>query len=518
MREQGTESQRTRPRTFRLGIAAIACASALIAPSIAAAKGPLDQSQPVPSCCGGSAFISYENRFLAQTFTAGRTGKLDQIDATVNGDPASGDATFAIHSVSGGVPAGSPLASATVPGASLPGIFDPTAVFEVPIGPVLVTAGTQYAIVLSSPTSTSATSVDWFFETATGDLYPAGRAFRSVNGLSDLFSVDAGIGSPGPPEPTDYAFNTYVSRFNTDLTLSMAESADPATVGQNLTYTLSVANRGPDDVLGVSVVDTLPPGVTFVSASGGCQNAAGTVTCNLGQLNDGATKTAQMTVKPSAAGTLTNSARVSAPGDDPRPSNNNASEDTAVVAGPPATTTTTPSTTTAPSTTTTTQTTTTSTQTTTTSTQTTTAPGTTTVPQPDPEVDPAFCQGARVTILGTGTSERLRGTSGRDVISGLGGIDRIDGLGGDDVICGDGSGDEINGNGGDDEVSGGDGGDSLRGGSGDDELSGNFGNDEIAGNQGDDGLRGGSGTGDECTGGAGDDVDLGGCETTKSAP
>ena len=44
----------------------------------------------------------------------------------------------------------------------------------------------------------------------------------------------------------------------------------PATVvaGGNVSYGLVVANAGPSDAASLSVVDTLPAGVTFVSADG----------------------------------------------------------------------------------------------------------------------------------------------------------------------------------------------------------------------------------------------------------
>jgi uncharacterized repeat protein (TIGR01451 family) len=69
-----------------------------------------------------------------------------------------------------------------------------------------------------------------------------------------------------------------------DLEISKADSPDPVTVGDNLTYTITVTNNGPDAAANVVVTDTLPSGVTFVSASPGCVHAAGVVTCNLGTI------------------------------------------------------------------------------------------------------------------------------------------------------------------------------------------------------------------------------------------
>jgi uncharacterized repeat protein (TIGR01451 family) len=105
-----------------------------------------------------------------------------------------------------------------------------------------------------------------------------------------------------------------------------------ATVGQPLTYTLTVTN-GRTAAPGVKVVDTLPPGVVFVSASspqGTCSYAAGKVTCAIGAMASGATVTITIVVKPTVAGSLVNSASVSAKARDTDPKNNNDSMQTAV--------------------------------------------------------------------------------------------------------------------------------------------------------------------------------------------
>ena len=55
--------------------------------------------------------------------------------------------------------------------------------------------------------------------------------------------------------------------------------ADPVIAGEELTYVIEVRNLGPSDNAGFRLVDELPDGTTFVSASADCVHNAGTVTC-----------------------------------------------------------------------------------------------------------------------------------------------------------------------------------------------------------------------------------------------
>ncbi len=120
---------------------------ALLAPGGAQAAGTLDQQQTVDNRsvdAGGPFGASY-----AQIFTAGLTGSLDQVDvllAKVAGTTAA--FTVQIQAVSGGVPSGSVLGTTTVSAASVPDSSTGAGWITIPIGPVAVTAGTQYAIVL----------------------------------------------------------------------------------------------------------------------------------------------------------------------------------------------------------------------------------------------------------------------------------------------------------------------------------------------------------------------------------
>jgi uncharacterized repeat protein (TIGR01451 family)/fimbrial isopeptide formation D2 family protein len=100
----------------------------------------------------------------------------------------------------------------------------------------------------------------------------------------------------------------------------------PATVaaGGQLTWQLEVTNNGPDPATGVTVTDTLPAGTQFVSASSGCTEAGGTVTCAVGGLAVGERATLELTATvPTALAstTIVNSAVVRGDQIDEEPSN-----------------------------------------------------------------------------------------------------------------------------------------------------------------------------------------------------
>jgi uncharacterized repeat protein (TIGR01451 family) len=115
-----------------------------------------------------------------------------------------------------------------------------------------------------------------------------------------------------------------------DLSITVSASPHPALVGEPLTYNLSVANAGPT---GVTVTDTLPSSVIFVSATpsqGTCSQSSGTVTCPFGTLAKGASATVTITVTPNSPGTISNTASVTSATTDPNPANNSATEMTTV--------------------------------------------------------------------------------------------------------------------------------------------------------------------------------------------
>ncbi|MCU1347909.1 MAG: domain containing protein [Acidobacteria bacterium] len=97
--------------------------------------------------------------------------------------------------------------------------------------------------------------------------------------------------------------------------------------GQPITFTLDVTNNGVQTAAGIVVTDTLPAGMTFISATppGACSGTT-TVTCNAATLASGATTTFTITATlPATAGPVTNSASVTTATGDSFPANNSSS-------------------------------------------------------------------------------------------------------------------------------------------------------------------------------------------------
>ena len=115
-----------------------------------------------------------------------------------------------------------------------------------------------------------------------------------------------------------------------DLSVSNVDAPDPVLQGNNITYTIVVTNGGPDAATAVTLTDPLPAGVAFASASAGCTESSGIVTCSVGNLANGGSATMTIVLTATAAGTITNTATVSSDVDDPASANDSASATTTV--------------------------------------------------------------------------------------------------------------------------------------------------------------------------------------------
>jgi uncharacterized repeat protein (TIGR01451 family) len=91
-----------------------------------------------------------------------------------------------------------------------------------------------------------------------------------------------------------------------------------------VTYTITVKNNGPEAAGGVVLTDLLTGAVSFgtISASQGSCSGTDHLTCNLGDLANGASAMVTIPVTTTASGGISNIAKVHAQASDPDPSNN----------------------------------------------------------------------------------------------------------------------------------------------------------------------------------------------------
>ena len=168
---------------------------------------------------------------------------------------------------------------------------------------------------------------------------PAAAAGQTI-GLKWRFGTDSSTsGSGWRVDTISIRDGTYsCCTGSADLAVMQTVSTNPAVAGQNLIYQLTVTNLGPSTAAGVVVTDTLPAGVSFVSASPGSTFVGGTVALTVGNLAANAGTNLFVTVMPTATGAITNVANVNGTTFDAVPGNNTASLVTTVDAPPVITT------------------------------------------------------------------------------------------------------------------------------------------------------------------------------------
>lgn len=139
----------------------------------------------------------------------------------------------------------------------------------------------------------------------------------------------ADIVVPGPSNEARVMINESPTS-GADLALIQnSASPEPAGVGQNLTYSAIVLNEGPENATEVTFADSLPGGVTLVSATitqGTCTATNLVVTCNVGSLPKGSSAQIVVVVTPAKPGAFTNTMTAAAKETDGDLANNDATQ------------------------------------------------------------------------------------------------------------------------------------------------------------------------------------------------
>jgi peptide/nickel transport system permease protein len=174
---------------------------------------------------------------------------------------------------------------------------------------------------------------------AIGAIGPEEQTLAASNSQPRIINVNPSSGQPTPTataaeHPTG---TTPLSTTTLQPTLTPTRPL-PETVrpGDTMTYSLSVINRGPSGGVGVVVTDTLPSGVSLISAASsqgfGCVESEGRIICALGDLPSGAnaTVTVVVMVGASTTRTITHTAIVASQVADPETADNAVEQSTTV--------------------------------------------------------------------------------------------------------------------------------------------------------------------------------------------
>jgi uncharacterized repeat protein (TIGR01451 family) len=193
------------------------------------------------------------------------------------------------------------------------------------------------------------------------DALPAGLTFISAtpsqgsyNAITGLWSIgtitssssatmtlDATVASPSPqtntasishsdqfdPNTGNNSASATVSPLQADLAIGKAVSDATPAVGDTVTYTVTVSDLGPGDATNVTVLDLLPAGLTFISATasqGSYDNLTGV--WNIGAVANSSSATCVFSVRVVSLSQMTNVASISHSDQfDPNTGNNTAS-------------------------------------------------------------------------------------------------------------------------------------------------------------------------------------------------
>ena len=170
---------------------------------------------------------------------------------------------------------------------------------------------------------------------AAGASYPPiNLAVNVDSGAQGTIENTATVANPSDANPAnDSSLDPAPASPSSDLSIAKSASPGSIAVGEEVTFTLDVANSGPSPARNVSVLDSLPTGLTLVGVTPSQGTCNATISCALGTIASGAGATVTIVARANSAATgagLRNTATVSGEGPDPDPSDNSASADVAI--------------------------------------------------------------------------------------------------------------------------------------------------------------------------------------------
>ena len=193
-------------------------------------------------------------------------------------------------------------------------------------------------LVLATP---SQGTCDAVVSCALGTIASLGSATVTIEVSADaagsigyLMSVSATEADPNGTNNSQTETTTVNAPPSADLTVLIADSADPVIQGDNVTYTATVTNNGPDAATGVDLAATLPADTTLVLATPSQGTCDAVVSCALGTIASLGSATVTIEVSADAAGSIGYLMSVSATEADPNATNNSQTETTTVNAPP----------------------------------------------------------------------------------------------------------------------------------------------------------------------------------------
>jgi uncharacterized repeat protein (TIGR01451 family) len=145
-------------------------------------------------------------------------------------------------------------------------------------------------------------------------VHPVDTAPQDVNAVAHAANVANDVSA--------FTTSTITEVGLTEMQVTLT-STNPGKVGENLVYDVTVTNIQDDDARNVFAVIALPKFTTFVSATKGCTHGT-YVTCKMGQMSPGTSKTATITVLPTVSGWTQATAGVRLTTPDRDPTNNSA--------------------------------------------------------------------------------------------------------------------------------------------------------------------------------------------------